>query len=225
MKASELKAALLKLARQNVHFEIQELRKVIAEKQSGMYSQVFELAKRCGNRQQWEAVTEAIKSEAKAKGDLIDRTYSSAVAETKRLWKAVEDAVQVRGGKHHVHVKTRGPSKALKRIDLDLKLSSVESFTQLRQVGEQLRGNGGGLSTSLASKKALLDEHLRKADEKTAAAALDAALAYFLVGTTPRKKAEGPTAKAKAKKPARTSKTPAGVRMGKKTTGEARAAA
>lgn len=224
MKASELKKELLKLARQNVAFEIQELRKVISEKQNGMYSQVFELAKKCGNRQQFEAVTEAIKSEAKAKGELIDRTYSSAVAETKRLWKMVEETAAVHGGKYHVHVKTRGPSKALKRIDLDAKLSKVEGFTQLRQIGEQLRGNGGGLSTSLASKKALLDEHLRKADEKTAAAALDAALAFFLVGTTPRKKAEGPTAKAKAKKPARSSKVPAGVRMGKKTDGQARAA-
>lgn len=224
MKASELKKALLKLAHQNTGFEIAELRKVIAEKQSGVYSQVFELAKKCGNRGQWEAVTEAIKAEAKAKGELIDRTYSSAVAETKRLWRMVEETAAVHGGTHHVHVKTRGPGKELKRVDLDAKLSKVESFTQLRQIGEQLRGNGGGLSTSLASKKALLDEHLRKADEKTAAAALDAALAFFLVGTTPRKKAEGPTAKAKAKKPARSSKVPAGVQMGRKTTGKARAA-
>lgn len=224
MKASELKAALLKLARQNTALEIAELRKVISEKQEGVYSQVFALAKKCGNRQQWEAVTEAIKAEAKAKGELIDRTYSSAVAETRRLWGMVEDAVHVHGGKHHVHVKKRGPGKELKRVDLDTKLSKVESFTQLRQVGEQLRSNGGGLSTSLASKKALLDEHLRKADEKTADAALDAALAFFLVGTTPRKKAEGPTAKAKAKKPARSSKVPAGVQMGRKADGKARAA-
>lgn len=210
MNAKDLKAKLRALATDQSGVAAAELRAQATAMVQGKYSACFDIAKATGNEKQFVSVCDEVKAEMKGRGELIDRDFSNATSAIKRHWKAIREVCELHDGKHTVHVKQKG-KKELKSVTLTADLRDVESFAQLRQCAEVLTSNGG-LSVTLAGKLAALQDNIRKGDEKTANAALDAALAYFLTGTKPRKQ-PAKTQAAKAKGATRKSRIPAGVEL------------
>ena len=215
MNAKQLYDRLRKLAVDQSGVAAKELREQARQMVTTKYAATFMFAKEAGNEKLFITVADKLKADMKARGELIDRDFSNAASAVKRYWKACREVCDLHDGKHVVHVKQKG-SKELKAVTLTPNLANVESFNQLKQCADALTSNGG-LSSTIAGKLSALQGRLRAADEVTANAALDAALAYFLTGTKPKKQPSR-TQAAKAKGATKGSRTPKGVELKAATT-------
>lgn len=190
--------------------QIDRLREEVRKTQGGKYQDVFAVAQRCTGLAQFEEVTIAVKAHMKSAGQKIDRTYSNAVSAVKRYWKicAANDGMSVK-------VDKKGNMVTLRKS-----IKDVKSFNMLKAAAEAakkaLESSGNYGDASLTQKVATLQAKLKHTNKETANAALDAALAFFLVGgdAKPNGKAKGEPRKKPAVRAKATRQAPQATRVG-----------
>lgn len=156
--------------------QIQRMREEIKAQQGGKYQATFAIAQRCTSLAQFEEVTGAVKAHMQGAGQNIDRTYSNAVSAIKRYWKmcAKHEGLEVTVDKQGNKVTLRKSIKGIKTFHM------LKSMAEGAKKTLETSGNYG--DATLTQKVALLQSKLKHTNAETANAAIDAALAYFLVG-------------------------------------------
>ena len=156
--------------------QITRLRDEVKALQGGKYQATFEVAQRCSGLAQFEEVTGQVKSHMKDAGQNIDRTFSNAVSAIKRYWKM---CVKHEGMK--VKVDKQGNTVVLRKS-----IKEVKTFNMLKSMAEgakkALETSGNYGDATLTQKVSILQSKLKHSNTEAAMAAVDAALAFFLVG-------------------------------------------
>lgn len=202
---AQLTAAMIRVleanqARVKQMADFAAMKKAEKEARSGRYADAFKLAQSAGLLADFEQASDAAKAAIKASKGTIDRDVSNAVSQIKRFWRIILEAVEARGA---VEVTVRSVHyKFTDKLDI---IGKVETLNSLREVAEEVKGQGAVGADVLVKKLTLLQSKVKAADPAQANAALDAALAFFLAGKAPRKapKQENSKVTAKAKRPAK----------------------
>ena len=152
----------------------------------GIYSAVLEVAKQAESFTAYEQACAALKAEQTATKGNVDHDCSNAVAQVRRYWQRLD------ANKGATVTTKKGKEVTIPKVDA---LSAFDTINQLREVGEMInsdgniKGSGAFGDNDLTRKFAELEALLKDADTKLANAVLDTAIASFLTGKKPAKRA------------------------------------
>lgn len=179
-----IKAELVALAVEyTVTEQVKQYRDRIKELDGGKYQAVFAVAQRSTNKAAFDTAVEAVKAEIKAGKGKIDRTYSNAVSAVRRYWAL---CIEHEG-------KTVKVDKAGNTVKIGKSIKTIKTFNMLKSIAEgakkqaeqellQGRLTSENVPADYASKLALLNSKLPHMSDEMQRKAIDAALAFCLVG-------------------------------------------
>lgn len=168
---------------------------LLKEHRKGTYSAVLEVAKKAESYTAYEQACAALKAEQVATKGTYDHDTSNAVAQVRRYWHRLD------ANKGATVTTKKGKEVTIPKDDT---LSVFETINQLREVGEMIdsdgniKGTGAFGDNDLTRKFAELEALLKGADAKLANTVLDTAIASFLTGKKPAKRASAKRQAAKA---------------------------
>lgn len=184
--ADQLTALLLAdKASEALRTQFEEVKKQYGEMKGNKYAHIFNLAKRTASLAEFSEAGDEAKQRVKAVQGNIDRDVSNAVSQIKRFWSRIDSALDEQGS---ISITVRDVVYTAKQGDQVLAI--VPTLNSLRELSEAVAKQSKPLvvgDAALTKKLALLASKVSKANPEQAMAALDAALAFFLVGKAPVK--------------------------------------
>lgn len=160
----------------------------------GAYATAMRIARAAASHADFQQAYEAVKHTIRRDGGMVvSSSVRSAFSVVSTSWNTLAEAAgttvagTVRGKPVQFHI----PASA---SEIPEALETFGALRQAAQIYKSAAKASGGLDHQLTSKMEALRQHLLDVDSKTAHAALDAALAHFLIGAKPRKAAPKRTA-------------------------------
>ena len=183
-----LNAAKADAAQEALIEQYKALGEQVKDVREGAYAKAMRIACQAESHVAFSQAYDGLKKAIRADGATVNSSVRSAFSAVKSSWDALAGvkgttvAGTIRGKQVHYDI----PESA---NDIPEALKSFSAMRQAADLARKARPEGG-LDAGLTQKLEALRQHMLKAEGTTSHAALDAALAYFLVGEPPKKGAK-----------------------------------